>query len=271
LGDGGWGSALNFARQLPNALSGIPEPRNTPADSTRYGATPHGALSVSDLATKLRCPLCFKTLDAISAVDSDNKGSWYLKTAGPFSVEKFADGSYSVLLTLNFFEEDRSLQTTPVMSFNARHATTGKALEADLGVLWQETVYGETEDGILFAECKSYNEFKRKDFDRMSECFSVSPEPDIQPDHRLGLVGHLITRRTICGCYPRLRRSSGALRTIGAGYGMLPMISRGDAVEIAHAVTIGAAASPRRRVYPRKAGPKAACQHTLLCDAACRL
>jgi hypothetical protein len=26
--------------------------------------------------------------------------------------------------------------------------------------------------------------------------------------------------------YPRLRTSSGALRTIGAGYGMLPMISR---------------------------------------------
>jgi hypothetical protein len=123
--------------------------------------------SVSDLATKLQCPLCFKALDAISAVDSDNKGSWHLKTAGPFSVEKFADGSYSVLLTLNFLQEDRSLQTTPVMSFNARHATTGEALEADLGVIWQETVYGETEDGTLFAECKSYNEFKTKDFDRM--------------------------------------------------------------------------------------------------------
>jgi hypothetical protein len=123
--------------------------------------------SVDDFARKLECPLCFKVLDAISAVDSDNKGAWHLKMAGPFSVEKFADGSYSVLLTLNFLQEDQSLQMTPVMSFNARHATTGKTLEADLGVLWQETVYGETEDGTLFAECKSYNEFKREDFDRM--------------------------------------------------------------------------------------------------------
>jgi hypothetical protein len=123
--------------------------------------------NVSDLATKLRCPLCFKALDAISAVDSDNKGSWHLKMAGPFSVEKFADGSYSVLLALNFFEQDRSLQTTPVMSFNAKHVTTGKNLEADIGLMWQETVYGETQDGILFAECKSYNEFKREDFVRM--------------------------------------------------------------------------------------------------------
>src|SRR5258708_37198105 len=31
----------------------------------------------------------------------------------------------------------------------------------------QETVFGETQDGILFAECKSYNKFVRKDFDRM--------------------------------------------------------------------------------------------------------
>ncbi len=131
--------------------------------------------SVSEFAKKLECPLCFKELDAISAVDSDNKGTWHLKTAGPFSVDKFADGSYSVLLSLHFLQEDRSLQTTPVMSFNARHATTGKTLEADLGAMWQETVYGETQDGLLFAECKSYNEFKRKDFDRMNDLAEQFP------------------------------------------------------------------------------------------------
>jgi hypothetical protein len=89
--------------------------------------------SVSEFAKKLQCPLCFKELDAISAVDSDNKGTWHLKTAGPFSVDKFADGSYSVLLSLNFLQEDRSLQTTPVMSFNAHHATTEKPWRQTLG------------------------------------------------------------------------------------------------------------------------------------------
>jgi len=123
--------------------------------------------SVTDLATQLTCPLCHQTLDTIAAVDSANRGAWHLKTAGPFSVGNYADGGYSVLLTMNFFERDRSLQTTPIMSFEAKHLKSGKALEADFAVLWQETVFGETQDGILFAECKSYNKFVRKDFDRM--------------------------------------------------------------------------------------------------------
>jgi hypothetical protein len=53
------------------------------------------------------------------------------------------------------------------MSFKAKHATSGNGLEADLGVMWQEMTYGEHEDGMLFAECKSYNEFETRDFERM--------------------------------------------------------------------------------------------------------
>jgi hypothetical protein len=53
------------------------------------------------------------------------------------------------------------------MSFKGKHAASGAELEADFGLLWQETVFGETMDGVLFAECKSYNKFKAKDFERM--------------------------------------------------------------------------------------------------------
>jgi hypothetical protein len=121
---------------------------------------------VNDLATELTCPLCFKKIDAINAVDRANKGDWHLKTAGPFSVDKFADGGYSVLLALHFLRQDHSLQTMPVMSFTAKNKN-GEELEADLGAMWQESVYGEEQEGVLFAECKSYNEFKEKDFERM--------------------------------------------------------------------------------------------------------
>jgi hypothetical protein len=122
---------------------------------------------LTELASDLVCPLCHKSLDAISAVDNANQGAWHLKTAGPFSVGNFADGSYSVLLSLNFFKQDHSLQTTPVMSFKAKHTTSAKEVEADLGLMWQETAFGETQDGMLFSECKSYNKFEQKDFDRM--------------------------------------------------------------------------------------------------------
>jgi hypothetical protein len=115
----------------------------------------------------LVCPLCHKTLDAISAVDTDNQGAWHLKTAGPFSVSNYADGSYSVLLSLNLFARDHSLQTTPILSFKAKDVASASEIEADLGLIWQETVYGETQVGALFAECKSYNEFLPRDFARM--------------------------------------------------------------------------------------------------------
>jgi hypothetical protein len=123
--------------------------------------------SLSSLAEQLVCPLCHKKLDAINAVDRDNKGDWWLKTAGPFSVGNHGDGSFCVLLGLEFFKRDHSLQTTPVLSFAAKQASSGKRLEADFGLMWQEASLGETQDGVLFAECKSYNEFQKKDLDRM--------------------------------------------------------------------------------------------------------
>jgi hypothetical protein len=131
--------------------------------------------SLDNMATQLVCPLCHKKMDAISAVDSAHQGAWYLKTAGPFSVPNYGDGSYCVLLTLNVFERDHSLQTTPVMSFKGKHIASGTELEADFGLLWQETVFGETMDGVLFAECKSYNRFKREDFDRMRKLAKQFP------------------------------------------------------------------------------------------------
>jgi hypothetical protein len=131
--------------------------------------------SLDDLAAQLVCPLCHKKFDAIAAVDSDNQGAWHLKTAGPFSVGNYGEGSYCVLLAFNFFERDHSLQTTPVMSFTAKHDVSGETLEADLGLFWQDTVFGELQDGVIFAECKSYNKFQRKDFDRMKQLAKQFP------------------------------------------------------------------------------------------------
>jgi hypothetical protein len=131
--------------------------------------------NLSSLAMQLVCPLCHKKLDAISAVDRENKGDWHLKTAGPFSIGSHGDGSYCVLLGLNFFKKDHSLQTTPVSSFTAKHGTSGKTLEADFALMWQETAFGETQEGVLFAECKSYNEFQKKDVDRMEELAKEFP------------------------------------------------------------------------------------------------
>ena len=60
-----------------------------------------------------------------------------------------------------------TLRITPVLSFEAE-APNKKAIEADFGAFWQESIFGEKREGFLFGECKTYGRFGKKDYDRMS-------------------------------------------------------------------------------------------------------
>jgi hypothetical protein len=85
-------------------------------------------------------------------------------------------GAYAVLLTLAFFSEHSmpTMRTTPVLSFKAE-GSSGKSLEADVAMFWQDAVFGERRDGILFAECKTYDRFKAKDLSRMRQMSKTFP------------------------------------------------------------------------------------------------
>ncbi len=117
--------------------------------------------SVRDTFT---CPKCLTTFPAIGNL-GDSK--WCYKTAGPFSVPRYAEGAYAVLLSLQLFGDHKlRLRATPVMSF-AAEAPGKKELEADFAMFWQQTIFGEETNGLLFGECKSYGQFEKKDYDRM--------------------------------------------------------------------------------------------------------
>ncbi len=121
--------------------------------------------TMDNLRDQLTCPLCLSVFSAIGNVD--DKSNWCYKTAGPFSVPGYADGAFALLLALDFFGDQMSnLHITPILSFTAQ-ASGKKDLEADFSMLWQESVYGENREGILFGESKTYGKFKKKDFDRM--------------------------------------------------------------------------------------------------------
>lgn len=112
----------------------------------------------------LICPKCLNKFPAIGNV---NKGKWHYKTAGPFSVPKFADGAYTVLIAVDFLSSHKmDLHTSPVFSFSAE-SLSKKPIEVDFAMFWQETTYGEERNGLLFGECKTFGEFKTKDYDRM--------------------------------------------------------------------------------------------------------
>lgn len=129
--------------------------------------------SLKDIDDSFICPKCHIPFSAVGNIDH---GQWSYKTSGPFSVPKFADGAYAVLLTLDLLSDQKmpTMRTTPVFSFEAK-GPNGKKLEADLGVLWEEAIFGERRDGVLFAECKTYNTFEERDFDRMRELFEAFP------------------------------------------------------------------------------------------------
>jgi hypothetical protein len=125
------------------------------------------------VSERLNCPRCLREFPAINNL---TLGKWTYKTAGPFSVPAYADGAYAVLLTLAFFcgHNVATLRTTPLLSFSAEVAQK-KALEADFGLLWKESVFGEEQDGVVFGECKTYGEFEAKDYSRMRYLARVFP------------------------------------------------------------------------------------------------
>lgn len=121
--------------------------------------------TLESIRDSFTCPKCLDTFNAVGNLDSS---IWSYKTTGPFSVANYAEGAYAVLLTLDFLDEHKltTMRITPTTSFVAE-AHDKKNLEADFAAFWQDSVYGEKNDGLLFGECKTYGKFKDEDFERM--------------------------------------------------------------------------------------------------------
>jgi len=125
--------------------------------------------SIRDMFT---CPKCLTTFPAIGNL-GDSK--WCYKTAGPFSLPRYAEGAYAVLLSLQLFGDHKlRIRVTPVMSFAAA-APGKKELEADFAMFWQQSIFGEETNGLLFGECKSYGSFEKQDYDRMRYLAKLFP------------------------------------------------------------------------------------------------
>ncbi len=124
--------------------------------------------SITEADYTLMCPKCLDSYE-IPSGDPDAL-KWTYRTIGPFSLPNSAQGAYSVLLSLRFFRSVFEGATTTMMSFTARKSEGGaqKPLEADLGILFEESRYGAPKKIVIFAECKTFNLFEKKDVTRMS-------------------------------------------------------------------------------------------------------
>lgn len=131
---------------------------------------------VAALRESLECPKCLGIFSSAGNIEKTGNSTWSYRTAGPFSVSNFADGAFAVLLTLDLLGDRMftSMRTTSVPSFEAKNQN-GKKLEADFGMFWRSQTYGETQDGILFGECKTYGKFENKDIRRMRDLAAFFP------------------------------------------------------------------------------------------------
>ena len=136
--------------------------------------TRHSWYSVKAADYKLQCSQC---LSQISFPPDSKKVKWAYRTLGPFSLPNQAEGAYTVLLTLRFFSDLLLLAgaTTPLMSFTAQKDGM-KPLEADLALFFQVLGLENSRHELIFAEGKTFNDFKKKDIERMMDLGKAFPD-----------------------------------------------------------------------------------------------
>ena len=120
---------------------------------------------------ELRCPECHAQF---SFPQNTENIEWVYRTLGAFSSSKQADGAYTVLLTLRFFSVLLEGATTPLMSFELQKDGTD-LFEVDLGLFYQKSKFSESETEIILAECKTFNEFKQSDINKMEKVGNAFP------------------------------------------------------------------------------------------------
>ena len=134
--------------------------------------TRHSWYSVESADYELQCSEC---LAEFSFPPTSKDVRWSYRTLGPFSSTNQADGAYTVLLTLRFFSDFSLLSgaTTPLMSFKAKR--NGIEHEADLALFFQASKFGVSKTELIFAECKTFNDFQKKDADKMEKLGDAFP------------------------------------------------------------------------------------------------
>jgi len=119
--------------------------------------------SLEAISNAVQCASCLNDYK-IQSIGLDDK-QWAYKATGTFGLPKQAYGAYSVLLTLHALTRNNHDKVTPILSFDAKKGN--KEIETDLCLVTEKEFRDETTQELVFAECKTYNKFEKKDIDRM--------------------------------------------------------------------------------------------------------
>lgn len=121
---------------------------------------------LDDLSRELECERCLQEFHF--PLSQPPQYPWAYRAAGPFAVELYMQGSYTVIFAIRVLWDlsgfDKGLTWAP--SFNLRR-DHGVDLEADFAAYWEDQGSQATRKRIVLGECKSFNEFGESDIERM--------------------------------------------------------------------------------------------------------
>ncbi|OJY60547.1 MAG: hypothetical protein BGP16_05705 [Sphingobium sp. 66-54] len=135
--------------------------------------------SLDDIAETVKCERCLKHFDFPQGA-RPSKDAWKYRVIGPFATPHFAQGAYSVALTLRFLQHQvRSMSAmTWTTSLDLRKGD--EKLETDF-FMWHAPSRVERdgeEPALIVGECKSFGVdlFKAKDVDRLKRLGEMLPD-----------------------------------------------------------------------------------------------
>lgn len=123
----------------------------------------HPWYPINNLDYEINCTYC---AEKFKIPLLSNKRKWAYKTIGTFNIHNYAEGAYTTLLTLRFFNELCHGNIVAVTSFNL--SKNDVKLESDFGIFLQQKGFASHKEFIAFGECKSFNSFDSEDIKKIN-------------------------------------------------------------------------------------------------------
>ena len=128
---------------------------------------------ISELKTTLTCERCLRQFKFPQA--NPPKNAWAYRVIGPFAVENFANGAYSVAFSVHFLAQYVATECTWIPSFKLKGPDITDA-EADFGMFLKPGVFSHLQDPLLvFGECKTFGAIESRDYTRMNTIAKLFP------------------------------------------------------------------------------------------------
>jgi hypothetical protein len=128
---------------------------------------------ISELEPTLTCGRCLRQFQFPQA--RPPKNAWAYRVIGPFAVENFANGAYSVAFAVQFLAEHVATECTWIPSFKLNGPDITDA-EADFGMFLKPGAFSDLQDPlVVFGECKTFGAFESRDYTRMKTLAKLFP------------------------------------------------------------------------------------------------